>query len=288
MANTDIQGQITDVSGNPVANAEVYAWREDLVGSGAVVVSVTADTNGNFIFNSHPDGSGNSESWHIAAEDPAGNVQLQSAYDVTASLRPPVTIDDFETYSDVASSPYTNIDLDSSGGITTAQSNSAAQSLAIDGNGSGSGIFDPTAERQFRRSAKVQEFTYAYYETSAGGGFGVRLLDDTGAELLSVGSSNPAVEINNGQNTTLTSSVSPSFGAWRKFTISGIDYSSNVCFVQWEDLDGSSSSVSKTVTFLDNPDNVTVVQFGRDKRNNSDMGGSDVNGVFIDDVTEIV
>jgi hypothetical protein len=87
MANTDIQGQITDGSGNPVSNADVYAWREDLVGAGGVVASTTADSNGNFIFNSHPDGSGNSESWHIAAEDPAGNVQLQSAYGVTASLQ---------------------------------------------------------------------------------------------------------------------------------------------------------------------------------------------------------
>jgi len=90
MANSDISGQITDGSGNPIGSAEVYLWREDLAGAGGVVASTTADSSGNFAFTAHPDGSGSSESWHVAAKDPNASVQLQSAYGVTAS--PPTSV----------------------------------------------------------------------------------------------------------------------------------------------------------------------------------------------------
>ncbi len=91
MANSDISGQITDGSDNPIASAEVYLWREDLAGAGGVVASTTADSNGNFSFTAHPDASGTSESWHVAAKDPNTDVQLQSAYGVTAN--PPTSVD---------------------------------------------------------------------------------------------------------------------------------------------------------------------------------------------------
>lgn len=77
-----------DGSGNPIANAEVYLWREDLAGVGGVVANTTADSNGNFLFAEHPDGTNSQQSWHVAAEDPNGDVQLHSAYGVTASPFP--------------------------------------------------------------------------------------------------------------------------------------------------------------------------------------------------------
>ncbi len=83
-----VSGQITDGSDNPVANAEVYLWRGDLAGSGGVVASVTADSSGNFSFTEHPDATNTQQSWHVAAKDPNGDVQLQSAYGVTASPFP--------------------------------------------------------------------------------------------------------------------------------------------------------------------------------------------------------
>jgi hypothetical protein len=93
MTDADVSGQITDGSDNPIANAEVYLWREDLAGSGGVVASVTADTNGNFAFTEHPDATNSQQSGHVAAEDPNGNVQLQSAYGVTASPFPSFPIE---------------------------------------------------------------------------------------------------------------------------------------------------------------------------------------------------
>jgi protocatechuate 3,4-dioxygenase beta subunit len=88
MADSDISGQITDEAGNPIANAKVLLWREDLAGSGGLVDISIADSNGNFTFEEHPDATNSSQSWHVAAKDPNGNVQLQSAYGVTASPFP--------------------------------------------------------------------------------------------------------------------------------------------------------------------------------------------------------
>jgi len=88
MTDADISGQITDGSGDPIPNAEVYLWRGDLAGSGGLVGRVTADSSGNFAFTRHPDATNTQQSWHVAAEDPQGNVQLQSAYGVTASPFP--------------------------------------------------------------------------------------------------------------------------------------------------------------------------------------------------------
>jgi len=89
MANSDISGQITDEAGNGITNAEVYLWREDLSGIGGVVATTTADGSGNFSFTEHPDATNSTQSWHVAAKDPNANVQLQSAYGITAS--PPNT-----------------------------------------------------------------------------------------------------------------------------------------------------------------------------------------------------
>ena len=93
MTDADVSGSITDGSDNPIPNAEVYLWREDLAGSGGVVASVTADSSGEFVFAAHPDATNSQQSWHVAAKDPNGNVQLQSAYGVTASPFPSFPIE---------------------------------------------------------------------------------------------------------------------------------------------------------------------------------------------------
>jgi|APHM01.1.fsa_nt_gi hypothetical protein len=119
MSNSDIAGQVTDASGNAISNAQVYLWREDLAAAGGVVASTTADSNGTFSFTAHPDGTGSQQSWHVAAKDPSGNVQLQSAYGVTASLPPNArtweTAADWDaavSESGVVHESVTNTDLD--------------------------------------------------------------------------------------------------------------------------------------------------------------------------------
>lgn len=89
MADTDIQGTVTDPSGNSLQNAEVYLFRSDEVGNSAVVEKTTTDSNGDFIFNSHPDGNGNSTDYHVLFkfDDGSGTeYQFTSQWGVTAQL----------------------------------------------------------------------------------------------------------------------------------------------------------------------------------------------------------
>jgi hypothetical protein len=89
MADTDIQGTVTDPSGNSLQNAEVYLFRSDEVGNSAVVAKTTTDSNGDFIFNSHPDGNGNSTDYHVLFkfDDGSGTeYQFTSQWGVTAQL----------------------------------------------------------------------------------------------------------------------------------------------------------------------------------------------------------
>ncbi len=65
MASDDIQGTIVDQGGNAVEGAVVYLFSQDNTN---VVAKTTTDANGNYIFNSHPDGDGSSQNWHIVAE----------------------------------------------------------------------------------------------------------------------------------------------------------------------------------------------------------------------------
>jgi len=133
MANSDISGQITDASGNPIGSAKVYLWREDLAGAGGVVASTTADSSGNFSFTAHPDGSGSSESWHVAAEDPTASVQLQSAYGVTAS--PPTSVNSQFDVSITGTSPSPvepgeTLTVDAS--LTNSGTDSDTQTITLD------------------------------------------------------------------------------------------------------------------------------------------------------------
>lgn len=86
MADSDIQGTVTE-SGNAVEGATVWLWRADLTGSDAVVASTTTDSNGAYIFTEHPDGTGQTEVWHVAAQyDGTENFQFESEWGVTAAL----------------------------------------------------------------------------------------------------------------------------------------------------------------------------------------------------------
>lgn len=289
MANSDVSGQITDGSSNPVPNAKVYLWRKDLAGAGGLVSETTADSSGNFSFTQHPDGTGNTQTWNVAAKDPNGNVQLQSAYDVTASVSgPPVVIDDFESYSNLgtAPGPYKAVGLDA--GLTNAQANSGSQSLNIDGDAGGGG-FDPTVVNVLSSSVKPSQVQFAYREVQNVAGGAVRWLDSSGDELLSLGSGNPQVQIYNGSTILLDPTPSPNYDTWRKFTVTNIDFSANTCDVNWTDIGGSTQDYSRTgVSFTDSPSDIAEVQMGADSRPPAEMSVTNVAGNFyIDDLSPV-
>lgn len=65
MAQNDIRGTVTDEQGNVIPNARVYLFRMD---TPQTVVSTTADGNGQYVFESHPDSTANPQQWFVAAE----------------------------------------------------------------------------------------------------------------------------------------------------------------------------------------------------------------------------
>lgn len=84
-------------------------------------------------------------------------------------------------------------------------------------------------------------------ETSNISGWGLKLRNTNGQKILTFGSNNPQVKLesNNNNSETIISSPSPSYAAWRRFTVE-IDFSTNTFDFFWEDLTGSSSDQSKT------------------------------------------
>lgn len=84
MANDDIQGTVTDADGNAVGGAIVALWNQDNPNN---VVTTTADSNGNYVFNHHSDGDGTSTNWHLTARDPNdGTRQFPSLHSVSAQV----------------------------------------------------------------------------------------------------------------------------------------------------------------------------------------------------------
>lgn len=88
MATDDIQGQVTDSSGNAVGGAIVALWSQDNPNN---VVTTQADSSGNYIFDSHPDGNKTTQNWHLAAYDPNdGSRQFPSLHTISSQLYPPI------------------------------------------------------------------------------------------------------------------------------------------------------------------------------------------------------
>jgi len=189
MANSDISGQITDGSGNPIGSAEVYLWREDLAGAGGVVASTTADSSGNFSFTAHPDGSGSSESWHVAAEDPNANVQLQSAYGVTAS--PPTSVNSqFDvSITDASPSPVVpgeTLTVDAS--LTNSGTDSDTQTITLDVD-NGVGQVDSSLEAAQGGASKTVPLSWAVPsgQTEQDYQATVASADDSASQTVTVG-----------------------------------------------------------------------------------------------------
>jgi len=193
MANSDISGQITDGSGNPIPSAEVYLWREDLAGAGGVVASTTADSTGNFAFTAHPDGSGSSESWHVAAKDPNANVQLQSAYGVTAS--PPTSVDSqFDvSITDTSPSPVSpgeTLTVDAS--LTNSGTDQDTQTITLEINNS-VGQVDSTSVTVTGGGSTTQTLSWSVPSGQTDQGYTATVSsdDDTASQTVTVGSAIP-------------------------------------------------------------------------------------------------
>jgi len=90
MAQDDIQGQVVDGSGSPVSGAIVELTRsyQSNPTSREKVFRTTTDSNGNYIFEGHPDGDGTTQEWHVSAYSHDGTAYVNSFNNpgVTAEL----------------------------------------------------------------------------------------------------------------------------------------------------------------------------------------------------------
>lgn len=86
MAQDDIQGVVTDENGDPVQDAVVALFPNG--GTEETVVYTTTDSNGEYLFDSHPYGDGTTQQWHLAAryDDGSGNFNSLSLPYVSADL----------------------------------------------------------------------------------------------------------------------------------------------------------------------------------------------------------
>lgn len=85
MGNNDIRGTVTDAQGDPIQGATVSLFLAD---EASAVRETTTDSNGEYIFDLHPDGTGSSEDWHVAVSytDANGTQNALSKPFVSASL----------------------------------------------------------------------------------------------------------------------------------------------------------------------------------------------------------
>ena len=90
MAQDDIQGQVVDPSGNPVSGAIVELTKsfESNPVEEQTVLRTTTDSNGNYIFDFHPDGDGTTQDYHVSCYNYDGTAYVNSTNNpgVTADL----------------------------------------------------------------------------------------------------------------------------------------------------------------------------------------------------------
>ncbi len=231
MANSDISGQITDSFGRGMAFAQVYLWREDLAGAGGVVASTTADSNGNFAFTAHPDGSGSSESWHVAAEDPNADDQLLSAYGVTASL--PTSVNSQFDMSITSTSPSpvgTGETLTVDASLSNSGTDSDTQTITLDID-NGVGQVDSSLEAAQGGASKTVPLSWAVPsgQTKQDYQATVSSADDTASQTVEVGLTAPDAANIYAQYdaTTLALSHGDTVSTWPTKQGNGPDLSAN-------------------------------------------------------------
>jgi len=87
-----IEGIATDADGNRIRNAKVAVFLSDQsAGATGTVKWTETDSNGNFVIERHPDGTGNTQSWHVAGEYTDGSSNEFNAFSkpyVSASVNP--------------------------------------------------------------------------------------------------------------------------------------------------------------------------------------------------------
>lgn len=214
----------------------------------------------------------------------SGVVETNSgvAQTVISSAPPTLTTDGFEDYS-TGSLPPEWTAIQSGSQVTAAHASNGSQSLEAGGQAD-FGQWTTRVERTLSSPLQPAELTMSYYEDQSVRGIAVRFLDSSNEELFSFGTANPQAAVYNGSGTTLESSPSPNYNAWRRFTAT-LDFSAGTFDVLWEDLTGSTGDRTATgLSFNDSPQDVSLIQIGADGRGPR-MGDGGPGPAYIDDIS---
>jgi len=106
MANSDIRGQVLDEDGNPVQGATVYLFKQNNPNS---IKTITTDSNGEYVFQNHPDGDGTETEWFVASfyEEADGDIfNTLSKPKVFSTLEPSIPSTVVENFEDNDISNY--------------------------------------------------------------------------------------------------------------------------------------------------------------------------------------
>lgn len=235
MANDDIQGTITDSSGNPISGATVYLVAETSTNK---VAFKSTDSNGYYKFTKHPDADGMPQEWHVAAyyEDGSGNVfNSVSQPKVSASLSEGAAISSSVVY-DLETGDTSRWDDVNDLSATTSQVYA----------GSYAGICDNAITNGYQAKVNIydggrqpSEFEFFWRETSFSYGGGLRLLNSDGEFELGLATDNPGWAIDDGSGVQKVYS-GDGYDRWIRFTIT-FDWSNGEFSADFEDLSSGST-----------------------------------------------
>lgn len=265
MADSDIQGIITDETGTTISNAIVAVW---LQSNPKNVVTTQTDSNGQYVISNHPDGDGSSQNWRIAVRDPNDSSrQFLSPHSVSAQLSPGIpasVVYDFETGDTSRWDTVNNLSAstsrvyagDYSGFCGSALENTYQARVMID---------------EYDAGTQPSKFEFFWNEDSSSYGGGIRLLNSNDNIELGVATNNPQwyIDDNNGFEQVYGGD---GYDRWTRFTVT-FNWDVGTFDVNFKDLQ-TGSTYTDSGRPLKNGTDIQIIQIEDNNNETWRHGGS--------------
>lgn len=176
-----------------------------------------------------------------------GAVSSQYAIHPTGTIKMGIAPDGFEDYSTGVSGPGSWVENTQNLAVTSSEAYEGSQSW---------GGFNDNTRKEYLSGSGFEPFQYeypisfVYKETTNNTMARVAFTTSSGDDLFDVGPNNPQVAYDDsGGYVNLVTDPTPSYGEWRRFTLSNWDWGARTVDVLWEDITGSTADASDTITF---------------------------------------
>lgn len=214
MASDDIQGKITDENGDPLSGVKVWLFSQDNPNE---VVETTTDSNGDYIFERHPDGDGTSQNWHVTTAVESGSQRFNTFSKPYVSSQIPTTIPDSEGFEH---NDLTGVYGGDTGVFTIQQNEVTEGTFALESDADGqNNLIVRDSPSTFDRSGLRIVFDFRLPSSGAGGGIAFAtdvsgFSSMNGYDFFASGGSYVIARMDNGSETDLVSGPSPTQGVW--------------------------------------------------------------------------